>query len=40
MQAKIEMERAALKAKQRDLEMQMAAEEARARKEQDEMRRY
>ena len=39
MEASIEKERATLKAKQREIEMQMAEEAARAVREQDEMMR-
>ena len=39
MEASIEIERATLKAKQREIEMQMAEEAARAVREQDEMMR-
>ena len=39
MEASIELERAALKAKQREIEMQMAEEEARAQQEEMMMRK-
>jgi hypothetical protein len=39
MEASIELERATLKAKQRDIEMKMAQEEARAHREMEEMER-